>query len=331
MKQSLFLKEMQLFLTRYCQQERRLSRQTVLSYRDTMKLLINYFKDKKKRSPATIQFSDLSYEQISDFLNYLEKERKVSVSTRNQRLCAIKSFFKYILFKHPDYADTISRAMNVPQKKKPKNPRAFLEPNEVEVLLRSVGQTTWSGRRDYLLLDFCIRTGVRVSELVALHSENIVLGKSPYVTVTGKGRKERSIPIDRVLAKALSKWLTETKALGYLHLFPSIRGEQMSSDAVQHLLRKYIAISKKDAPSLEKKKISPHSLRHTTAMNLLNRGVDIQIIALWLGHEQIDTTQIYLSENMALKRKALKKTRLSAIELNPPKKLNSALTFLDDL
>ena len=330
MKQSLFLKEMQLFLTKYCQQERRLSRLTVLSYRDTMKLLINFFKEKKKRSPTAIQFSDLSYEQISDFLNYLEKERKVSVSTRNQRLCAIKSFFKYILFKHPDYADTISRAMNVPQKKKAKNPRAFLESNEVKSLLKSVKQTTWSGRRDYLLLDFCIRTGVRVSELVALQLENVVIGKSPFITVIGKGRKERSIPIDRVLAKTLSKWLAETKALGYSHLFPSIRGEQMSSDAVQHLLRKYVSIAKKDAPSLEKKKISPHSLRHTTAMNLLNRGVDIQIIALWLGHEQIDTTQIYLSESMTLKRKALSRTKLS-FALSKPLKLKTDTSFLDDL
>ncbi len=330
MKQSIFLKEIQQFLTTYCQQERHLSRQTVLSYRDTFKLLIGYFKKEQRKSPMDILFSDLNYEMISSFLNYLEKERKVSISTRNQRLCAIKSFFKYILFKHPDYAEIISRSMNVPQKKKAKSRRAFLEPDEVTAILKSVDQTTWAGRRDYLLLDFCIRTGIRVSELVNLQRENIVFNKSPYITVMGKGRKARSVPIDHYLAQAILKWVTSNKQESHSYIFPSIRGEKMSTDAVQHLLKKYVTLAAKEKPSIGKKKISPHSLRHTTAMNLLNHGVDIQIIALWLGHEQIDTTQIYLSESMTLKKKALERTKLNFVCSKPPRP-KTAISFLDDL
>lgn len=330
MKQSLFLKEMQLFLTKHCQQERHLSRQTILSYRDTMKLLIKYFQEHKKKSPASLLLSDLTYESVADFLLSLEKIRKVSVATRNQRLCAIKSFCRYIIFKHPDYAETISRTMNVPQKKKTKTPRAFLNTSEIKALLNAVDRSTWIGRRDYMLLDFCIRTGVRVSELVSLSLENVVLNKAPYITVFGKGRKERTVPIDKQFGVTLNKWITSIKEQGYTHLFPSNRGSQMSSDAVQFLLRKYIKIATKTHPSLEGKKISPHSLRHTTAMQLLDRGVDVQIIALWLGHEQIETTQVYFSESLSIKRKALKKTRLN-FDIELPVKRKSDISFLDDI
>lgn len=330
MKQSLFLKEMQLFLTKYCQQERHLSRQTILSYRDTMKLLIRYFRDHKKKAPTSLLLSDLTYESVADFLLNLEKTRKVSISTRNQRLCAIKSFCRYIIFKHPDYAETISRTMNVPQKKKSKTPRVFLNTSEIKALLNAVDRSTWIGRRDYMLLDFCIRTGVRVSELISLTLENVVLNKSPYITVFGKGRKERTVPIDRQFGVTLNKWIISIKERGHTHLFPSNRGSQMSSDAVQFLLRKYIKIAVKTHPSLESKEISPHSLRHTTAMQLLDRGVDVQIIALWLGHEQIETTQVYFSESLSIKRKALKKTRLS-FDIELPVSRKSDISFLDDI
>ncbi len=330
MKHSILLKEVQSFLTRYCQQERRLSRLTILSYRDTLKLLLNYIHTQKKKAHHTIEISDFNYDLVSDFLNHLEKKRNVSVSTRNQRLCAINSFLRYVLFKHPDYADTISRALAVPRKKKIKIPRTFLEVDEVKSILNSINQKSWSGKRDLLLIDFCIRTGVRVSELIGLQVENVVMGKSPFISVMGKGRKERSIPIDRTLEKNLSKWIRENRLASKSYLFPSIRGDQISTDAVQHLLRKYVAFASKNSPSLAKKRVSPHTLRHTTAMNLLNRGVDIQIIALWLGHEQIDTTQIYLSESMALKRKALQKTDLN-ISLPMRRVKKSELDFLDEI
>ena len=330
MKKSILLKEIQLFLTRYCQQERQLSRQTVLSYRDTIKLLLNYLHGQKKLSLKKIEPSVLTYELVSDFLTHLEKKRNVSVSTRNQRLCAINSFLKYLLFRHPNCADNISRALNVPKKKKVKKPRSFLEPDEVVTLLKSVDRNTWIGKRDYLLIDFCIRTGVRVSELVNIKTEDVTFGKYPYIKVSGKGRKERSIPIEKGLSSNLNRWIKGNQLMSKSYLFPSIRKDRLSTDAVQYLLRKYVSICVKTSPSFTKKKISPHSLRHTTAMNLLNRGVDVQIIALWLGHEQIDTTQIYLSDSMALKRKALEKTEINISA--PLKKLKRTdLDFLDDI
>ncbi len=330
MKKAALLKEIQNFLTKYCQQERRLSRETILSYRDTLKLFILFFRDQCKRQPASLTVDDLSYESVADFLNNLEKQRNSSISTRNQRLSAMKSFCKYLLFRCPDYADTLSRAMNVPLKKKTKKTRNFLEPNEVTAILNSIEVGTWTGRRDHVLIDLCVRTGIRVSELATLKIDNVVFGKSPYITVVGKGRKERSIPLDRRFAKKLSRWHQDRRVQNQQYLFPTIQGTQMSTDAIQHLLRKYVMKALKTAPSLAKKRISPHTLRHTTAMQLLDRGVDIQIIALWLGHEQIDTTQIYFSESLALKRKALKKTRL-VLEIPPPKLLSSDLDFLDEL
>lgn len=300
-----------------------------MSYRDTIKLFIIFFRDQRKRKPATLSINDLSYESVIDFLNHLEKVRLASVSTRNQRLSAVKSFCRYLLFRYPDYAESLSRTMNVPLKKKPKKTRSFLEPNEVKAILNSINLNTWVGRRDHVMIDLCIRTGIRVSELVSLKTENVFFGKSPYISVMGKGRKERSIPLDRPFAKKLLKWCGEQKSS--IHLFSSTQDKPLSSDAIQYLIRKYVKKAAKLVPSLEKKKVSPHTLRHTTAMQLLDRGVDIQIIALWLGHEQIDTTQVYISESLALKRKALKRTRLMPEAPFVKKRSASALDFLDDL
>lgn len=330
MKESILLKEIQLFLTRYCQQERHLSRLTILSYRDTMKLFLNYLHGTKKLSLSKIELSELTYELVSEFLTHLEKKRGISVSTRNQRLSAVHSFLRYLLFKYPDCAGTISRTLNVPKKKVIKRPRSFLSPEETEHLLKSVNRKNWIEKRDYLLLDFCIRTGIRVSELVNIKVDDIVFGKSPYVTVTGKGRKERSIPIDRSFSSTLDSWIQSNDLTFSSYLFSSVRGRRLSTDSIQYLLRKYVSISRKNSSLLIKKKISPHTLRHTTAMNLLSRAVDIQIIALWLGHEQIDTTQIYLSGSMSLKRKALEKTVIKSSPLVGRIK-KSELDFLDEI
>lgn len=180
------------------------------------------------------------------------------------------------------------------------------------------------------MFDLCIRTGLRVSELVALCRDSFTFGKAPYVTVEGKGRKERSVPLDKSFSKALSHWLSHGVRTDSSGLFTTTQGKRLSTDAVQHALRNYIKKAVTTAPTLRKKKVSPHTLRHTTAMQLLDRGVDVQIIALWLGHEQIETTQVYLSESLALKRKALKKTRLKT-EWVPPKPNRSELSFLNDI
>jgi len=330
MKEQLLLTEIQLFLTRYAQQERRLSRETILSYRDTMKLFILFQRDELGRSPAKLGLDALSYQSVVKFLDYLEKNRGVSVSTRNQRLCALKSLGRYLMFRHPDHADTIARSLMVPMKKRAKKARNYLKASEVSTLLKTIDQSTWIGQRDFLMFDLSIKTGLRVSELIALRPDSFTFGKAPYVTVEGKGRKERSVPLDKPTSKALSHWISNGARNDSSYLFSTTRGERMSTDAVQHALRKYVEKAAEIAPSLRKKKVSPHTLRHTTAMQLLDRGVDVQIIALWLGHEQIETTQVYLSESLALKRKALKKTRLTT-EWIPPKQSASVLSFLDAL
>ncbi|MAF91706.1 MAG: integrase [Bdellovibrionaceae bacterium] len=330
MKKSILLKEVQLFLTSYCQQDRHLSRLTVLSYRDTLKLFLNYLHKQKKISLDKADLSFLTYGQVSEFLIYLEQKRNASTSTRNQRLCALNSFLRYVLFRHPDYAESLSRAMSVPRKKKVKKPRPYLEPDEIRSLLNSVNRKSWAGNRDYLIIDFCIRTGVRVSELTGIKIEDVHFGKSSFISINGKGRKERSIPIDKDIILNLKKWIDGNQMSSKRYLFPSVRGGRLSTDSVQHLLRKYTAISAKESPAMKDKRVTPHTLRHTTAMTLLNRGVDIQIIALWLGHEQIDTTQIYLSDSMALKKQALEKTQFS-ISLPIKKNNKTNLDFLDEI
>lgn len=329
MKSATFLNEIQHFLTKYCQGERRLSRQTVLSYRDTIKIFIRYQNEVKNRKPVDLKIDHLSYEGALEFLNYLEKDRKCSASTRNQRLSALKALSKLIMFRNPEYADNLSRVLAIPLKKKLKRNRAFLEKNEVKTILSVIDQSTWIGKRNYLMFSFAIHTGVRVTELIEIKTESITFGKSPYVTITGKGRKERSIPLEKSFARELNRWISQLPPPNTA-VFPTSRGTMLSVDAVQSTLRKCVKLATKTIPELSKKRISPHILRHTTAMQMLERGVDVQIIALWLGHEQIDTTQVYISESLALKRKALSRTKLKSDWKSPIFK-RSEIAFLDEL
>jgi site-specific recombinase XerD len=289
-----------------------------------------YQRDHHHSTVARLDIGTLSYESVIQFLDHLEKDRSVSVSTRNQRLAALRSLCRYILFRHPDHADTVSRCLAVPMKKHARKMRGFLETCEIEALLGAIDRRKWIGRRDYLMLNLAIQTGLRVSELTALRAEDFTLGRAPYITVQGKGRKERSVPIDKNLAKSVSRWFTSCLPNSATCMFPTAHGNRMSTDAVQHMLRKYVKIAETKEPTLQRKRISPHTLRHTTAMHMLNRGVAIEIIALWLGHEQIETTQIYFSESIAIKRKALKRTRFKSV-IQPPLHKATDLSFLDDV
>lgn len=264
-----------------------------------------------------------------EFLKYLEKDRKCSISTRNQRLSAVKALSKFITFRNPEHADSLSRVLAIPVKKKTKRNRTFLEKSEVRAILSAIDQSTWTGQRNYLMLSFAIRTGVRVTELVEIKTANLTFGKSPYVTITGKGRKERSIPLERPFARELAKWISQIPKANAV-VFSTSRGTMLSVDAVQSTLRKCVKVAAKTLPELSKKRISPHTLRHTTAMEMLERGVDVQIIALWLGHEQIDTTQVYISESLTLKRKALSRTKLKS-DWRPVTIKRSEISFLDEL
>jgi integrase/recombinase XerD len=309
MKTPDLLTEIQLFLTRHCQRDKNLSRETILSYRDAIKLFILFHKEQLGIEPEKLGLDVLSYETITEFLTHLEKEREGSISTRNQRLSAIRALCKYVLIRHPEFSNTVSRCLAVPMKKRPKKTLDFLDSKEVLALLSVIDKTSWTGKRNRLMFDLCIRTGLRVSELTSLCSGSFHWGKAPYLTVHGKGRKERSVPLERAFARYVAAWIELELPSGNGYTFPTKQGKQISADAVQHSLRKYVKRAEKLAPTLRAKRVSPHTLRHTTAMHMLDRGVEIEVIALWLGHEQLETTQIYFSESLALKRKALRRTR----------------------
>jgi site-specific recombinase XerD len=212
-----------------------------------------------------------------------------------------------VAFEEPAYGAHIQRVLAIPSKRHDKQLVHFLERSEIEALLRAPDRTTWLGRRDYALLRMAIETGLRLSELTSLYRGAVVFGVGAHVRCLGKGRKERCTPLSAQLAAILKAWLTEPLCHNAVAFFPTVHGGRLSPDAVQYLLGKYIRRTREQCPSLKQKRISPHVLRHTAAMELLHAGVDCSVIALWLGHESIETTQAYLHAHLALKEAALAK------------------------
>lgn len=310
--------------------QRSASPNTILSYRDTFRLLFSFLQIKLKKAPSQLQLEDLSAESIVSFLGDLEKKRDCSARSRNQRLAAIRSFFHYLSYKVPQRSALIQQVLSIPKKQHDKALIDFLNQNEIDALLQCPDQGTWIGRRDYLLLATAIHTGFRLSELTQMTWSNVHLGHGAYVRVTGKGRKERAIPLSAQLATALRSW-REIRGKSDSAVFTTQAGERLSSDAVQRLLAKYLECARKRCPSLKHKRVSPHVLRHSTAMRLLQSGVGQPIIALWLGHESVETTQIYLNADLKMKEKVLEKTapfRKGYQRYQPKDRL---LTFLQEL
>lgn len=328
MKRHPLLVEVEAFLARHLPNERKLTRSTILSYRDTLKLYLKFCAG--RRDGATYELDMISYESVLQFLAELESKRQCSVSTRNQRLAAIKSFCNYVLLRRPEISASMSRVLAIPFKKDSRRVRHFLEEKEIKTFLSCCKGPRWVDRRNTIMFDFAIQTGVRVSELINLRPDNIVLTKNPFVKIAGKGRKERVVPLSKSLAKQLSGWLESLRKMETSFAFPTQQSTAMSSDAVQLALKKIFDAAKKQLRSLKSKHITVHSLRHTAAMRMLNHGVDIYIIALWLGHERIETTQLYLSESLALKRKALKRLPLNKNSPKVTEKI-SPVDFLDEL
>lgn len=304
------------------------STNTISSYKDTFKMLLNYAYRQLNKLPSNLKLTDLSVDLILGFLKYIEEDRKVSPRSRNQKLAAIRSFFKYTSFKAPESISLVQQVLCIPSKKHSKQLVQHLNHNEVNAILNAIDQNTWLGRRDYVLLVTAIQTGLRVSELTSLTKGSIKLGACAYIKCVGKGRKERNTPLTSQTEGILKKWLKEVDDE---ILFPSIHGEKLSSDSVQYLVKKYVTIAEKSCASLRNKNISPHVLRHTTAMNLLNSGVDRSVIALWLGHEKLETTQAYLDADLELKKQTLAKTAPLNTQLKRFKATDSLLSFLENL
>ena len=297
------------YFTERLMHQRDVSTNTITSYRDTFRLLFMFAQTKLRKAPSSLELKDLEAPFISAFLDDLETKRGASVRTRNLRLTAIRSFFRFVSFEEPAHSALIQRVLAIPNKRHDKRQVHFLTRPEIEAILAAPDRTTWLGRRDHALLLLAVQTGLRLSEVISLDRDALHLDAGAHVRVIGKGRKERCTPLSKNARSTLQAWLKEPMRHGASALFPNVHGGRLSADSVQSLLAKYVQVAGEGRPSLKSKRVSPHVLRHTAAMELLQAGVDSSVIALWLGHECIETTQIYLHAHLALKEAALAKLK----------------------
>ena len=302
----------QSFFTERLVNQRQASPHTIAAYRLTFSLLLRFARDRLGKAPSDLGLEDLDAPLVASFLQHLERDRKNSVQTRNARLAAIRSFYRYIAVLVPDHADRVKRVLDIPCKRFDRELVDFLSRSEFEALLAAPDRTSWHGRRDHALLLCAIQTGLRASELVNLRIDQIVPGKHAHVRCTGKGRKERCVPLTRQTIDVVRSWL-KLRGGGPLDpVFPSSRRGVLSLDALEKMVKKHAATAAKACPSLREKRVTPHVLRHTAAMQLRQAGVDLSVIALWLGHESIETTQIYLQADLASREAAV--SRLAPVE-----------------
>jgi site-specific recombinase XerD len=322
---------LQAFFTDRLIRQRHASGHTIAAYRDTWRLLLGYAADQTGVAPSALNLADLDATVIAGFLDHLERGRGNSVRTRNARLAAIHSLFRYAALAHPEHAENISRVLAIPPKRFDRALITYLTEPEVDALLASCDRATWTGRRDHALLLLAVQTGLRVSELTGLTRRDLHLGAGAHVACHGKGRKDRITPLTSGTVAVLRDWLHEHSSDPDAPLFPTRRGQRLSRDAIEHRLAHYTAQATDGCPSLRGKTITAHILRHTTAMRLLHAGVDTTVIALWLGHVSVDTTQIYLHADLELKERALARTRPPNARPGRYQPADSLLTWLERL
>jgi site-specific recombinase XerD len=300
------------FFTRRLMQQRQASPHTIASYRDTFRQFLKFAEKRLGRAPSQLRFEDIDAPLITAFLDDLQQRRTIGARSRNLRLTALRSFFRFAAFELPTHSGQIQRVLAIPSKRFTRLLVPFLTRAEVDALLAAPDRCTWSGRRDHAFMLLAVQTGLRLSEMTSLARENIVLGVGAHVRVVGKGRKERCTPLSKHTLAVLKAWLREPQRGTAAVLFPGATGQRLSVHGVQYLLNKHQAAAVKPCPSLQSKRVTVHRLRHTAAMDLLQEGIDRSTIALWLGHESVETTQIYIEANLAMKEKALAMA-------NPPK------------
>ncbi len=322
---------LQIFFTERLMRQRQVSPHTIAAYRDTFRLLLAFASKRKVTPPSDLEIDDLDAPLFSSFLDHLERDRRNSARTRNARLAAIRSLFRFAALRHPEHAATIERVLAIPSKRFERGIVTFLDEDELATLLAAPDLQSWTGRRDKALFALAAESGMRVSELVNLKLADLHLGTGAHVSCLGKGRKTRVTPISRPMVFLLKQWLKERGGLPEDPLFVSRMHRSLSRDAIEHRLVKYVGIASKSCPSLKQKKVSMHVLRHTAAMRLMRAGIEQSVIALWLGHEQVGTTDIYLHADMQIKERALAKlapTSTGAGRFRPGDKL---LGFLEAL
>jgi len=311
--------------------QRRASPHTVASYRDTFRLLLRFAQTRTGKAPSKLDLADLDAALIGSFLDHLETDRSNSIDTRNLRLTAIHSLFRYAALRRPEDAEGIQRVLAIPTKRTDTTTVGFLDRAETEALLAAPDRATPLGRRDHALLLVAVQTGLRVSELTGLSCADLTFDVGANARTRGKGRKDRCLPLVPATAKLLQQWLRHRRAGPDKPVFATRAGRPLSTDAVEDLVDKYVAVAARQCPSIEHKGVTPHTLRHTCAMNLLQSGSDIATIALWLGHSSTKATQIYLHADLLLKEQALARAAPTAParrRYRPPDRL---LAFLESL
>jgi len=322
---------LQTFFTDRLIQQRRVSPHTVTAYRNTFRLLLQFAAARLGRAPSSLAISDLDAAFVAKFLDHLERDRGNCARSRNARLAAVHAFFRYVSFTAPAHALHCQQVLAIPSKRFERGIVEFLDEKEEEALLDAPDTSTWLGRRDHALLLLDVQTGMRVSETTALRRQDVTFGPGAHVRCHGKGRKLRCTPLRRDVARVLEAWLHQCEPGPEMPVFPSSRGGHMSEDAVERRVKKHAIAARSRCPSLARKRVTPHTLRHTAAMRLLQAGVDRSVIALWLGHESIETTQMYLHADLRLKENALARTNYSGRGVQRFRPKDKLLSFLEQL
>jgi len=322
---------LQAFFTERLAVQRQASEHTVAAYRDSLKLLLGFAATSTGKTPSRLQIADLDAPMIGAFLNHLETDRGNSVRTRNARLAAIHSLFRYAALHHPEDAATIARVLAIPPKRFDKTLITYLDEPEITALLAACDPTTWTGRRDHAMLAVACQTGLRATELTGLTIADVHLGVGAHVSCLGKGRKQRITPLTSGVVDILKAWLAERQGQPADPLFPTRRGTALTRDGLERRLAAHTATAVRTCPTLTEKNVSPHVLRHSAAMRLLAAGVDTTVIALWLGHEKVATTAVYIHADLVLKERALARTAPIGMAPGRYQPSDTIIAFLEGL
>jgi integrase/recombinase XerD len=322
---------LQAFFTDRLVSQRNASPNTIAAYRDTFRLLLGFAATRSGKQPCELDIGDLDAPLVAAFLGHLEHDRSNAIRTRNNRLAAIHSMFRYAALRHPEHAASIQRVLALPKKRFERNIVAFLTEEEVDAILAACDRTTWTGRRDHAMFALAIQTGLRISELASLTCADVVLGVGAHVHCIGKGRKERRTPLVPLTVKILRVWLAERSGRCDEPLFPTSTGRRLSRDAIERRIERWVSEASAACSSIGTKHITAHTLRHTAAMRLLLSGVDVTVIALWLGHEQVSTADIYLHADMSQKERAIERVQQPHSKPGRYRAPDSLLAFLEGL
>jgi site-specific recombinase XerD len=319
------------FFCQYLVNQRNASPQTVAAYRDAFRLLLQYAQRRTRKSPTALTLKDINAPLVLGFLDHLEKVRGNSVRSRNARRAAVRSFLHYASLQDPSAMATIQRVLAIPIKRDERPLLGFLSRREMTAILAAPDSSTWSGQRDQAMLTLFYNTGARVSEITRLRVADVVLGASACIHLHGKGRKQRSTPLWRNTARLLDEWLARGTRAPEAPVFPNRFGKPLSRSGVEQRLHAAIMVAQKRCPTLRDRRISPHTLRHTTAMHLLQSGVELTVIALWLGHESLETTHRYIEADLAMKQRALNSLQPPHAKAGRHRVTDSLIAFLDAL